>query len=419
MNVCVINSKQPGIITHAIIYGVGAAEDPSGKSGLAHLVEHMMFRGTQSTPNFSTVIENLGGLYNAMTSSYFTGYYEVINQKDLKLIMQLEADRMKKLDIKNENFVAEKKIVAEERKMRIDSSPYSRMKEQISSVFFKKDHSWQVAGWSDDIESITLYDVKRMYNWYYQPKNATIVVLGDIDKDTVIEWANKYYVNESIVENSDDRSQNPSQTKKINRKILAEPQHAAETIITMRDKQLKVPHLEIWYKAPSAAQDIRSSLALTIASVALSQGKTSILYKKLVLEEQKALAVNAYYSPLSMSDTSFVISAHSTNEEYLNDVVCSINDTIEYFSKNDLYQHDFEKAKEIIKSHFIYELEDAPNAAILYGSALVMGIPINYIDRFSESIDSITLEEVRESFRKFLSLQSNDKKTIGFLLREE
>lgn len=316
LEVHIIQDETFPIIAHTLLYKVGSAEDPKGKSGLAHYLEHLMFRSTTSTEDISKKLGNTFSNYNAMTDSYFTLYHSLINADKLEQIMQIEADRMVNLQITENAADLERKIVLEERQLRIGNSPANLLEEEMMAAFYRNDKSWQTIGWEHEILALTSKDALAFYQKFYSPSNAVLILVGDINLKKTKDMINKYYagltnnninninntnninINNYININDFNKTRQPSETGKLssnaislansktknfadNREsILAEPLHLSDIKIYMQNSINKKANISYIFPAPNV-KDERLAAAL-VASYILGGTKFSKLYNELV-----------------------------------------------------------------------------------------------------------------------------------------
>ena len=196
MQVVVVENHRAPVVTHMVWYRAGAADEPAGKSGIAHYLEHLMFKGTKTRApgEFSQIVANLGGRENAFTSQDYTGYFQTISPENLETMMELEADRMTGLVLTDEIIEPERKVILEERRSRTENSPRALLSEQVgAATFLNHPYRLPVIGWSHEIETISRADLEAFYSTWYAPNNAVLVVSGDVDADAVYQLARKYY----------------------------------------------------------------------------------------------------------------------------------------------------------------------------------------------------------------------------------
>ena len=242
LEVHIIQDKSLPIIAHTLLYKVGSANDPKGKSGLAHYLEHLMFRSTKNIDNVSNKLHDIFSKFNAMTSAYFTIYHELVTDDQIDEVMKLESDRMVNLKITDNAADLERKIVLEERKMRIDSSAESLLEEEMLATFYRNDKSWQTAGWEKEILTLNTNDAINMYKKFYNPSNAVLILVGNIDLDKTKTKINKYYG--TLKSNH-----------VVSTLILEEPDHRSDIKIYMDNKIDKISTINYLFPAPNITDD--------------------------------------------------------------------------------------------------------------------------------------------------------------------
>ena len=414
MVLCVVNSPRYPIVTHMILYEVGGNEDGITKTGLAHLLEHMMFRGTKDEKNIFSVLTETGNSFNAFTSSYVTAYYATVPKNSLSLIMSLEADRMTNLTMDKNDFLKERDIVLEERRMRYESTPQAQMIEHMESALFKNNRSWNVIGWSHEISNLSVYDANKMYREYYKPKNAVLVIAGDITMEEALPLVKKHF---GSIKNK-DISKRDNNTSKRKRRIAQEPDNLTQITLTMEHELLNNnPSIEMWSLVPSISQDLKSSLSLFILQEIFSKEDASnLLYKNLVMEENLSFDVQSYYNPFSMSDVKFTISTNLKDKKDKEKAVEIINKSLKDMAENGIEDNILRRAKNAIKIQNLYIRENTETLATLYGFALVMKFPTDVIQDFEQNIEDIKHKDIQDALAKFLAYDKN--KVIGYLVGE-
>ncbi len=393
MQVYVIENHRNPIVSHMVLYRVGGYDDPRGQSGLAHFLEHLMFRGTHDVKDITILIEKSGGVFNATTTSYYTNYFETVPKDKLDVMMKLEADRMFNLDIKEEAVISERKIVAEERRMRIDNSPSVVLDEKMLSVFYRHYNSWQVAGWMDEISKLNKDKALSLYKKFYSPSNAILFVVGDTTLDQVLSLANKHYGHiESVAKDN-------------LREVLYEPKHDADITVVLQNHKVKQEEVRLWYQAPSISE--KNALAFAILSQILGGGKTGYFYKQLVLENI-ATHVEVDYNPFVLGQALFEIKAIS--DLGLLEVEQNITKIINQLAQQGVTEADLNRAKNMMKARLIYSAESIIGQCNLYAQLIVSNN--GNVISLSDEIDKINIDDVNFALREHLY---NSNKVMGHL----
>jgi len=400
LKIIFIEDHSSPVSTFQVWYKVGSMDEPEGKSGISHLLEHLMFRGSRNYPGnvFSKIIQSQGGIDNAFTTKDYTVYFQKLSPSKIQTSISLEADRMANLLLLPEDFELEKKIVLEERRQRYDDDPESLMFEEVISVAFKN-HSYRkpVIGWIEDIQSITLDDVQNYYNEYYCPNNAFIIVAGDIKQKEVIGQIKEKF------ENIPSCKINPP------RKNLYEPEQHGERRVILK-KQTHLPMLVMAYKVPAYPQ--KDSLSLEVLSTIMGEGKSSRLYRKLVIEKALVVDVSTGNSPLSRDGFLFFIVASLKDVEKIDEVRKIIEEEIDRIKNEQPSEKEIEKAKNQVEASFLFNQDSVFGYALYLGRFEILG-DWKMIDRYREEIIKVQSEDVQNVTKKYFNFNNL---SIGVLL---
>ncbi len=380
------------IVSVNLWYKVGSSNEEKGKTGLAHLFEHMMFQGSQNVPKemHFKYIQEAGGTLNGSTSFDRTNYYETLPSNALELALWLESDRMGFLlpTLDNEKLENQREVVMNERRQRYDNQPYGRAWEILFSSLFPENHPyhWPTIGWMEDIESYTLDDVKSFFKKYYAPDNASIVIAGDIEYNAALELTKKYF--------------GEIKSEKTDRSVFVPDVELTSIKYITHEDNVQFPRLYLMWKSDKlyAPDDAK----LDFLSSTLSGTKNSRLYKRLVFEKQIALDVFAFqYS--SQKEGEFVISATARPGVTLDTLKEIILDEIEKIVKDGVSGFEIERAKNALVSDYIYSLQNLSSLADqLNNYNMVLSEPNSFIWDLNR-YDSIGVEDVQYAANKYLS----------------
>lgn len=387
MRVVVIEDHRAPVVTHMVWYRAGASDENSGKSGVAHLLEHLLFKETENVGNgeFSQTVAALGGSDNAFTSQDYTAYYQRVSKQYLDLMMYYESDRMKNLKISELDFNTEVKVVIEERSQRTDSKPGALFNEQnMASLYLNHPYGVPIVGWRHELEDLDREDVINFYKTYYSPNNAILIVSGDVDPENVQILANKFY---GSLENTIYLGV---------RKRPAEPPQIVERRLIFEDERVSQPYITRTYLA--AERDPgqqREAAALTLlADLIGSDGIQSILGKTLQLDNKKAIYTNAYYNGLSYDDTNFSLIVVPNNDVTLLDIEVELDKVINTFISNGIDEDHLERIKFQYKAQQIFSLDSAYSQARRFGVALTSGLTIEDVLAWPKIIQDIKSSEI-------------------------
>ena len=398
LQVIVLENHKSPVATFNVFYHVGSRNEHFGKTGISHLCEHLMFRGTKklAPEEFSNIIQENGGDDNAFTSSDFTDYFEIINRDHLDVPISLEADRMANFAPKG--FDSEKAVVMEERRLRTEDSPEDALQEMSqAAAFVAHPYHWPVIGWMNEIQGITLQDALDYHAIYYSPQNAIIVAVGDFDGDQVIKLVTQAFG--GIKNNA-----KPPPVTEI------EPPQEGERRVVMRHAA-NLPAFNEAYHVPNY-RDLADAFALEVASEILSDGKSSRLYKDLVVDKQSVVDVGAEYDMTSFDPDLFWVSAQVRPGVKTEDVTAEIDKQIAALRDTPVTPEELQRAKNLEQSGFVYGQDSIFREAELLGVYQMLG-DYHMIDDYLSQIDKITAADVQRVAKKYL-VDSN--RTVGVLV---
>lgn len=387
MEAVVIQDRRAPVVTHMVWYRVGSADEPRGDSGIAHFLEHLMFKGTDEIPpgRFSKIIAENGGQDNAFTSYDYTAYFQRIARDRLEMVMRMEADRMVDLRLSQEDVDTERDVVLEERSSRTDNNPQSLFYEQFNAaLYLNHPYGTPVIGWRSEIEQLTREDALAHYKRYYAPDNAILVVAGDVTPDEVRSLAETHYgpLKPSGAP-ADPRPQEPPQL--------------AERRIAMADAKVRQPFVTRAYLAPSYTTGGHGEApALTVLGEILGGGAAGRLHRELVSSDAPtALDAGAYYRGSSRDVGSFTVYGVPRPEATLAQVEAEIDAVLARMAAEGPTEEELRRAKMVLVSSRIYRQDSQAGMARLYGSALAVGLTVDDVRRWPETIEAVTPDQVR------------------------
>lgn len=392
------NHKAPLISFH-VCYRVGSRNEEWGKTGLSHMLEHMMFKGTQKVAGeeFSRIIQENGGNQNAFTTHDYTAYFVNISADRVQVIMDLEADRMQNLLLREEDFNPEKGVVMEERRLRTEDDPQSVLLEQLLATAFQaQPYHWPIIGWMQDIQRFTLEDLKNYYKTYYNPANAFLVAVGDFRTKELLARIEKTF-------GSIPGGKAPGQERD------KDPQQIGERRISVK-KEAQLPSVIMGYRVPNIRHP--DSYVLEIISALLAGGKSSRFYQDLVQEKQLVLDADAENSLLSRDPDLFFLSASLLPGKEVPAVEKALDQEIEKIQKEPVGNRELEKAKNQLESAFLYSQDSMFRQAMLLARYEVTP-GWKGIDEYVPSIRKVTPEDIQRVARMYLTPEN---RTIGILI---
>jgi len=393
LQVVVVTNRLAPVVSHMLWYRAGSADEIAGKSGVAHILEHMMFQGTEDVPDgvFSRTVARNGGNDNAFTSYDFTAYWQTIAADRLELVMELEADRMTGLALDPEDFETERDVVIEERRQRIDNDPASRLGEQVSAALWRNHpYGAPVIGWEAELERLALADLQAFYDRWYAPNNAVLIVTGDVDAETVRPLAERYY--------------GPIPARDLpERARPLEPDFKTEIRVVLRDEEVRQALWRRSYPAPSyATGDGDSAYALEVLSEILGGGSTSRLYTALVVEDRLAVQAGTWYRATAVDDTTFVAYLSPAQGVDPATVEAAYEAEVRRLIDEGVGADELAAAKERLRIDSVYARDSLRSASYSFGQALATGRTVEDVERWPERIEAVTAEEVVAAARAVL-----------------
>jgi zinc protease len=392
------NHKAP-VITFQVWYRVGSRNEEWGKTGLSHMLEHMMFKGTEKVgpEEFSRIIQENGGNDNAFTSRDYTAYFENLSADRVQVAIDLESDRMRNLMLREEDFRTERMVVMEERRLRTEDNPQAYVQQQMEATAFQmQPYHWPIIGWMEDIARFTLEDLKSYYRTYYNPVNAFLVVVGDFRKENLLPKIEKAF-------GSYPKSIAPDQKKDID-----PSQRGERRIFVKREAQL--PFLLMGYHVPNLREP--DSYVLEVIATILSGGKSSRFYQSLVREKRLVLSADADHSLLSRDPSLFYLSADLLPGKDVAEVEKALDQELERFQKEPVGERELQKAKNQLEASFIFSQDSIFYQAMLLAQHEI-ALDWRTIDDYLSSIRKVSPEDIQRVAKEYLI---PDNRTVGILI---
>ncbi len=394
MEIVVIPDHRAPVVTHMVWYRNGSADDPVGKSGIAHFLEHLMFKGTAKHPQgqFSEVVAEIGGQENAFTSNDYTAYFQRATKEHLGTLMAFEADRMMNLMLSDEVVDPERDVVLEERRMRTDTDPSAQLQEAVQAALFTHHpYGKPIIGWSHEIETLNRTDALDYYKRFYTPENAILVVAGDVTYSDVEALARTTY------------GTIPARGAAPVRIRTQEPEPRAHRLVTMADPKVEQPSVQRLYVVPSYRTGAPGEgAALEVLAHHLGGGSTSLLYKRLVLEKGLAVSAGAYYMGTALDPTRFYVWAVPAPNVSLETLDAAIDAVVREVSTELAPTADLERAKTRLIADAVYAQDSQAALARWYGASLATGLTMADIARWPQDIDHVSAEAVRDAAKHWL-----------------
>ncbi|PRY24321.1 zinc protease [Aliiruegeria haliotis] len=409
MDVVVIEDHRAPVAVNMVWYRVGAADEPPGVSGIAHFLEHLMFKGTETLEpgEFSAIVEANGGSDNAFTSQDYTGYFQRVAADRLDLMMEMEADRMVNLILSEDEVLPERDVILEERNQRIENSPGSLFREQTTAAqYMNHPYGIPIIGWRHEMEDLSQEDALAFYDLYYAPNNAILIVAGDVAPDDVRRMAETHF------------GPIPANPDLPERARPQEPPQLSERRLTFEDARVSQPYVMRSYLAPERdAGAQKEAAALVFLSQLLGgSGTTSLMGRVLQIEEQSALYTTSFYDGVSLDDTSFNVLVMPVPGRSLAEAEADMDRMIARFLEEGVDMAQFERLKMQIRASEIYKKDSIQGLARAYGEALTSGLTVEDVQAWPEILQAVTPEDVMSAAERLFDKR---RAVTGFLQKPQ
>ena len=386
LDIVVIPDHRAPVVTHMVWYRNGSADDPVGKSGIAHFLEHLMFKGTELNPagKFSDLVSDLGGQENAFTSNDFTAYFQRIPKEHLAVCMEYEADRMKNLVLTDAVVAPERNVVLEERRMRTDADPGEILDEAMqAAVYTSHPYGKPVIGWEHEIETLDRTDAFNYYERFYTPENAILIVAGDIEPEATIALAERIY------------GPVPPFGEAPRRRRPTEPRPTTQRKVSLADEKVEQPRYQRMHLVPSYRTGKPGEAeALEVFTYLLGGGQTSVLFKRLVMADRVAVAAGAHYIGTALDDTRLFIYAVPAPGVSLDRLEQAVEAVLADTRSAGVNAADMARAKTRLVAEAIYARDSQMLLANWYGASLATGLTLADIAQWPERIEAVSPADV-------------------------
>ena len=404
MQVVIVENHRVPVVAHMVWYRVGSADEGPGETGIAHFLEHLMFKGTKKRKpgEFSQIVARNGGQENAFTSTDYTAYFQTIAADRLEMVMEMEADRMTNLVITDKEVEPERLVVLEERRSRVDNNPGAILGEHINGALFLN-HPYRnpVIGWEHDIKALDIKRILAFYKRWYAPNNAILVVAGAITAEQVRPLAKKYY------------GKIPAQPPVVRNRAKEPPQKAAREVV-LRDKRVRQPSWRRSFLAPTLQWGDKTHVyPLEVLSNILGGGASSRLYRRLVVENKTAVSSGAYYSGDDRGPGRFVFYASPRGDVTMDALEMAVEAEITDIIKNGITADEALRAKERMVAEAVYARDSLSGGARALGAALASGLSVDDVESWPDNIAAVTAKQINEAAK---ALFDNNRSVTGLLL---
>ncbi len=394
LQVLVIPDHRAPVVTHMVWYRVGAADEPRGSSGIAHFLEHLMFKGTEKIPSsqFSKIVARNGGDDNAFTNHDVTAYFQRVAKDRLPMVMSMEADRMTNLRLSREDVATERNVILEERRSRVDNDPSSILQEQMMAALYQTHpYGIPIIGWENEIAALDRDDALGFYKRFYAPNNALLVVSGDVEPEEVKRLAEETY------------GKLPANPALNGRSRPKEADHSAPVRVELTDPRAGRLTVQRYYLAPSyTTAEPGEAEALDLMMRAAVAGSVSRLYKRLVIEQKIAASAGGWYSDSSLDEGRLAVYAIAADKVSAPELEAAMDGVIAELRENGVTQGELDRARSAYLADFIYTSDSQSRMARHYGWRLATGMSVADVEAWPERLKKVTVEDVRNVARKYL-----------------
>ncbi|WP_425374847.1 M16 family metallopeptidase [Mesorhizobium tamadayense] len=405
MEVVVVPDHRAPIVTHMVWYKIGSADEPIGKSGIAHFFEHLMFKATanHAAGELNRAVAEIGGSHNAFTSYDYTAFYQRVAPSALEQMMSFEADRMRNLILADDVIKTERDVILEERRWRIETNPQAVLDEEADATLWQN-HPYRipVIGWMQEMEQLNRTDAVAFYNKHYSPNNAVLVVAGDVEPKTVKALAEKTY------------GKLPRGPELLPRVRPVEPEQNTQRQVTLTDARVSVPSFSTHWVVPSyRTAEHGEAEALELLAEILGGGTRSRLYQQLVVKQGIATDASAWFQGDRLDDTQFTVHGSLRGGAMLRDLEAAVDAEVANIATDGVTSEELDQAKDRYVRTVIFAQDEQDYLANMYGSTLATGGSVKDVEEWPDRIRKVTPDQVKAVAARYLV---SDHSTTGYLL---
>lgn len=408
MDVVVVEDHRAPVVQHMVWYRAGSADEPVGASGVAHFLEHLLFKATETLEagELSATVAANGGNDNAFTSYDYTAYYQRVAADRLELMMQMEADRMRNIRLTEQDISTERGVILEERNQRTENNPRALFGEQMNAAqFINHRYGIPIIGWRHEMEELDMEDVMSFYRTNYSPNNAILVITGDVDPAEVKRLAEKHY---GVI---------PSNPDLTERQRSQEPPQNAERRLIFRDARVAQPYIQRSYLAPERNPgEQEEAAALYLFSELLGGGTTSYLNEKLQFDTQTAVYTGAFYGGTSLDKTTFDLIVVPSEGVSLEEAEAAMDEAIAAFITEGVDLEDLDRIKMQLRASQIYARDNVDGIGNRYGRALTSGLTVEDVQAWPQVLQAVTPEQIIAVAKDVLRPEAS---VTGWLMRDQ
>lgn len=409
MEVVVIEDHRAPVVVHMVWYRIGSADEPVGASGVAHFLEHLLFKATDKLESgeFSAIVAANGGSDNAFTSYDYTAYFQRVAADRLELMMEMESNRMNNLRLTEADIETERNVILEERNQRTENNPNALAREQFDAALYQNHrYGVPIIGWKHEMEQLDLRDAMNFYDLYYSPNNAILIVAGDVEPEDVKFLAEQYY------------GAIPAEPDLPERLRPEEPPQRAERRITFVDPRVSQRYVTRSYIAPERDSGAQQEAAALVYLSELLGGSafTSDLGMALQFDTQTAIFAGAGYSGSSLDDTSFSVTVAPAEGVTLSEAEAAMDQVIADFMANPIDPERIERIRTQVRASEIYAKDDVSGLARRYGAGLTQGLTIADIQAWPDVLEAVTEEDIKAVAAKVFN---RDQSVTGWVVASQ
>lgn len=403
LRIIVKEDHRSPVVVSQIWYRVGGIDEPNGKTGMSHVLEHMMFKGTENLkPNeFSRIIAAEGGRENAFTSRDYTAYFQTLEKSRLEIAFRLEAERMQRLKIDDEEFMRELQVVIEERRTRTEDDPAGKLYEGFSAAAYTT-HPYRnpIIGWADDLKNLKAEDMRSWYAQFYAPNNATLVVVGDVKAQAVFALAEKYFAN--------------IPARPFKRPVIAAEAKQQQVRRIEVKAPARVPSLLIGFHVPNMkSKVVNEPYALDVLAGILDGGKSARLSRELVRKKQIAVSVGAGYGSVTRGPAMFVLSGTPAPGHDVGALEAALLAELARLAQTPVSQEELARVKAQVAASDVYQRDSVFYQAMEIGMLATAGYRLELMENYVARIESVTAAQVQAVARKYFTPENM---TVGVLV---
>ncbi|WP_209505078.1 MULTISPECIES: pitrilysin family protein [unclassified Ruegeria] len=408
MDVVVVEDHRAPVVQHMVWYRAGSADEPIGSSGVAHFLEHLLFKGTDTLApgEFSATVAANGGNDNAFTSYDYTAYFQRVAADRLELMMRMESDRMRNIRLSEEDIVTERDVILEERNQRTENNPRALFGEQMSAAqYLNHRYGVPIIGWKHEMEELELEDALSFYQTHYAPNNAILVVTGDVDPAEVRTLADQYY---GVI---------PANAELPERIRSQEPPQNSERRLTFKDPRVAQPYVQRSYLAPERDPgDQEKAAALFLLAELLGGSTTSYLNEKLQFDQKMAVYTGAFYRDVSLDDTTFDLLVVPAEGVSLQEAEDAMDQAVADFIAEGVDEDNLNRIKMQLRAAQTYARDNVDGIGNRYGRALTSGLTIQDVQAWPDILQAVTGDEIIAAARDVLQPEAS---VTGWLMRDD